>query len=100
MISPLLFQARIGDSVVPFAIAVWIGIVGLSFSIGVKDEKVNLKLIKESLTKDIKSTLRLIIAGLIASSISAIFGEDPMFFAVFPISGLSFGIALGLPKSN
>ncbi len=100
VVSPLIL-AEIRGAGLLITVTIWIGsIVGLSFSIGLKDEKLSLKLIKESLTKDIKSTLRLIIAGLIAGLISAIFGEDPMLFAVFPISGLSFGIVLGLPKSN
>jgi hypothetical protein len=103
VVSPLML-AEVGGVGILIVFAVWIGIVGLSFSVGLKDEKVTLRLIKECLTKDIKATLRLIIAGLIAGFIagflSFILVDDVMLFAVFLISGLSFGIALGLPKSS
>jgi hypothetical protein len=83
ILGSILFRPRIGPVVVSITIAVWIGIVGLSFSLGLKNKKL---------------ALRLIIAGLIAGLISTVLGQNVILFAIFPISGLFFGIALGLPK--
>jgi hypothetical protein len=83
------FLKGAGKLAVSIIIIIWMGIVGASFGIGLKEGK--------------QLTIKLLIAGLVSGVIANIIATNkPVLLVVSAcaISGMSFGTVLGLPKKN
>lgn len=83
------FLKGAGRLAVSIIIIVWMGIVGSSFGIGLKEGK--------------QLTIKLLIAGLISGVIANIIAAGKpllLIVTVCAIAGMSFGTVLGLPKKD